>query len=98
MDAMNGQLARKTVKLYRCSNCWGELESLPDLTGKLDSFFVTCKKCKEETKGYVTEHFVKQRQSDSAFEAREVTRMMKKVGVLPSEKRSSSEILKQMGF
>ncbi len=98
MEALNFTLARKTVKRYRCSQCWGELEMLPDLTGKADFFFVTCKKCKDETKGYVSEAFVQRRQSESEFEKREVTRMLKKIEVLPKEERTAAQMLSEMGF
>ncbi len=98
MQPLTFALARKTVKFYRCSNCWGELEQRDDPAGKPDSYIVECKKCKEETKGYVTEHFVLRKQGESEFEARDVKRMLKKIKVLPSEEKTAAQLLQEMGF
>ncbi len=98
MQPLNSNLARRTVKNYRCSNCWGELEKKPDPAGTQDSYIVTCKKCCDETKGYVTEHYVKRMQSNSEFQKREVVRMLRKQNILPSEDRTATQILSEMGF
>lgn len=97
MEALNADLARKTVKFYACSNCWSDLEILPDMREK-GMYFVTCVKCKEETRGYVTKYFVSTRRDASEFEKRDVTRLLKKVGVLPKEERSKKEIMHELGY
>lgn len=99
MESMNAELAEKTVKDFCCSNCWGELELAPDLRGN-GLYFVTCQKCKEETKGYVTKYFANRRRIESEFEAREAIRVLRKMGVLPdpNKGKSRAELLKEIGF
>lgn len=97
MEALNAELARKTVNRYACSNCWGDLELAPDLREN-GMYFVTCKKCKEETKGYVSQYFVNTRRTASEFEKRDVTRMLKSIGVIASPKKSTNELMKELGF
>lgn len=99
MEALNEALARKTVKFYACSNCWGELEILPDLR-ESGMYFVTCKKCGDETKGYVTQHFVNRRRGESEFEERDARKLLVKVGILPNplEGRTKADLLKELGF
>lgn len=98
MQALNFQMARKTVKFYCCSNCWGELEMKPEPTGKPDMHIVTCRNCKDDTKGYVTKHFVDRRRQESEFEKRDVTRTLKSIGVIKKEDRTAAQILQEMGF
>lgn len=97
MEALNAELARKTVKRYACSNCWGELELAPDLRQN-GMYFVTCTKCKEETKGYVSQYFVNTRRAASEFEARDVTKMLKTVGVIAKQNKSNAQLMAELGF
>lgn len=96
MQSLNFELARKTVKRYACSNCWGELEMIPEGEG----WQVLCKKCGTETKGYVTQNYVNRRRAESDFEEVNVTHMLKKVGVLenPHAGKSTEQLLKELGF
>jgi DNA-directed RNA polymerase subunit RPC12/RpoP len=97
MEAFDRELARKTVKNYACSNCWGELELRPDLR-EADKYFVVCKKCQDDTRGYVTQYFVNTRRSASEFEKRDVTRLLQSIGVIQKPQRTQAEIMNSMGF
>jgi hypothetical protein len=100
MEALTAELAEKTVKNYACSNCWGDLELTPDMREN-DMYFVICKKCQDETKGYVTKWFVHKRRVESEFEARDVTRLLRKAGIIsdPRPLPKSRELnLKELGF
>lgn len=99
MESLTFEMARKTVKRYACSNCWGELEMTPDLT-QPDKYFVICKKCQDETRGYVTQYFVNRRRGESEFEKRDVTKLLIRVGILenPLKDKTRDEIIKSLGF
>lgn len=96
MEALNFTLARKTVKFYACSSCWGELEMTP----KGDKFEVTCKKCAAETKGYVTQYFVNRRRGESEFEQMDATRLLQKLEIIPNphKGKTTEQLLKELGF
>lgn len=99
MEPMNAELAEKTVKDFCCSNCWGDLELVPDLRGN-GLYFATCKKCQEDTKGYVTKYFANRRRIESEFEARDAIRVLQKLDILPNPNKGKSrnELLKELGF
>lgn len=98
MESLNEELARKTVNCFACSNCWGELELTPDLREN-GMYFVVCRSCKDETRGYVTQYFVNRRRSDSEFEKRDVTILLRTLGILERPPRKSVEQnLKELGF
>ena len=98
MDPMTFALARNTVKFYACSGCWGELDSpIPTSDG---GFLVLCRRCKEETPGYVSQRYVERRRSESIGEEREVKRMLIKVGVLPDPLagKSKADLIRELGY
>lgn len=99
MQPLDFLMARKTVKHYACSNCWGELEMIPD-EAQPDLYQVKCKKCGDETKGYVTQHYVERRRSESQFEEVNATHMLMKAGVLdnPLAGKTTEQLLKELGF
>ena len=98
MEALDADLARKTVKNYACSNCWGDLEITPDMREN-GMYFVVCQKCQDETKGYVTKYFVAKQRTASEFEKRDAVRMLQDIGVLPPrEKKPAGAMLKELGF
>ncbi len=98
MESFDSVLAHKTVKRYVCSNCWGELEIVPDMT-KQERYFVICKKCQDDTKGYVTKYYANRRRNESAFEERDVTRLLQKTGILPKPNYGSiPQMLNDLGF
>jgi predicted amidophosphoribosyltransferase len=99
MEALNQELATKTVKNYCCSNCWGELEIAPDLREN-GMYFVICPKCQEETKGYVTKYFANQRRNESEFEKRDAVRLLQKLDILPNPRKNMTreDLLKQLGY
>jgi hypothetical protein len=99
MEALTAELAEKTVKNYACSNCWGDLEFTPDMREN-DMYFVICKKCQDETKGYVTKYFINQRRNESEFEKRDVIRLLHKLDILPNPRKGMTEkdLLNQLGY
>jgi DNA-directed RNA polymerase subunit RPC12/RpoP len=98
MEALNLELAHKTVKNYVCSNCWGELEILFDLREN-DMYFVTCKRCKDETNGYVTQYFANKERSNSEFAKRDVTRLLQNMGIIEKPARKSvNELKTELGY
>ena len=98
MESFDLVLAHKTVKMYVCSNCWGELELTPDLREN-HKYFVICKLCKDETKGYVTQYFANKERTASEFAKRDVTRLLQKIGIIekPAHK-SVGENIRELGF
>ena len=99
MEPLNFELARKTIKRYACSNCWGELEMSPD-PKNAGMYQVTCKTCQEETKGYVSQHFVERRRAESEFEKRDAVHLLRKVNILPDPMagKTKEQLLKELGF
>lgn len=99
MESMDAELARKTVKDYCCSNCWGDLELTPDLRGN-GLYFAVCSKCKDETKGYVTRYFANRRRTESEFELRDATRLLQEIGIMPNPNagKTREQLLKELGF
>jgi len=99
MEALNEELANKTANNYACSNCWGDLEIMPDLREN-GMYFVTCQKCKEETKGYVTKYFVHKQRVNSEFELRDATRLLQKLEILPNPRKGMTRenLIKQLGY
>ena len=96
MQALDFLLARKTVKFYACSNCWGDLEMIPEGEG----YQVLCKKCGPETKGYVTQHYITRRRAESEFEEVNVAHMLMKSDVIenPHKGKTTEQLLKELGF
>lgn len=78
-EPMHTELARRTVKWYVCSRCWGDLTMIEVPGGAR----VECVNCHEETCGYVTRYWTEQKRSRDHFDAVEVTKMLRRVGVLP---------------
>ena len=98
MESFDLIFAHKTRKSYACSVCWGELELVPDQSDNT-KWFVLCKRCKEETRGYVTKYFVNRRRGESVGEEFQVTKMLQKIGVLEKPNFGSVfEIMKSLGF
>src|SRR4030067_3498900 len=97
MEPFTETLARKTVKFYACSSCWGELESKPAQDGM---YFVVCKKCQDETKGYVTQYYVNRRRAESEFEEVNVSHMLRRIEIIPNphKGKSTEQLLKEIGF
>jgi hypothetical protein len=61
---------------------------------------VTCKNCKEETRGYVTKFYIERRRSESVGEERDVKRMLIKNNILPDPLagKTKAELIKELGF
>lgn len=96
MEILSVELARKTVKHYLCSNCWGELEAIPEG----DGFKALCRSCGADTKGYVTQRYVTRRRAESEFEKVNATHMLIRAGVLdnPHAGKSTKQLLEELGF
>lgn len=98
MESFPLQFAVMTVKRYVCSMCWGELETVPD-PSDVTAHFVLCKRCKEETRGYITKYFADHRRSESIGEERDVIRLLQTVGIFQKPpRRSVEQNLKDLGF
>lgn len=99
MESFDLVMATKTRKRYACSNCWGELEIVPDMRDSL-KYFVLCAKCKDETRGYVTQYFVNRRRGESEFEKVNVVHLMQKLGLIhdPLKNVSRADIIKSLGY
>jgi len=99
MESLNKSLAILTVNRYACSICWGDLEMHNDLSNN-SMVFVVCKKCQDETRGYVTKYFVNRRRGESEFEKINVTHLMRKLGYIenPLKNVSRESIMKSLGY
>jgi hypothetical protein len=99
VESFDLEFAAKTRKRYVCSVCWGELELIPDIreNGK---YFVLCRKCKDETRGYVTLYFVTRRRGESEGEKVNVVHLMQKLGLIenPLKGVSREAIIHSLGF
>lgn len=96
MKPMPERIARKTVKNYVCSNCWGELTLFPAPDRQL---VVLCATCKDETKGYVTRHYADRRRDASVYDASDAMKLLRKVGALPQlPRRTKEQNLRELGF
>lgn len=100
MEALNEQLARKTVSRYVCSICWGDLELRPAIHLENGWYFAVCKKCQDETRGYVTKYFVNRRRGESEFEKVNVTHLLRHLGIIenPLKGKSAADLKKSLGF
>ena len=99
MEPLTEELARKTVKLYVCSACWGDLETRRDpLDDEL--FYVTCVKCQIETKGYVTKYFVERRRNDNEFEKMDAESLLRRMGIIenPLAGKTEKDLLHELGY
>lgn len=97
MEPLNDVLAEVTVRDYVCSNCWGSLVKFP-IQGTR-SWLVLCRKCQEETKGYVTRWFAENRRQESLADLPDVKRMLQEAGIIESPPRKSEKkILNELGF
>lgn len=94
-ELMHPDLARRTVKWYVCSRCWSDLQMKVVDAGAL----VECVCCGEETYGYVTRKWTERKRSDDHFDAKEVTKMLQRIGVLPKPpKKTEAELLQMLGY
>lgn len=99
LEPMSDTLARKTVKRYVCSMCWGALEIHPDPIDP-EKNYVFCEKHQEETRGYVTRYFADRRRNESAFEKMDAENLLRRMGVIenPLAGKSQQELLKEIGY
>lgn len=98
MEPLNESMAKKTIERYACSICWGDLELHPAVHLENGWYFVVCKKCQDETRGYVTKYFVNRRRNESEFERIAATHLLRKIGVLPKPEKTKSQLLQELGF
>lgn len=100
MEALNKSLGILTVKRYACSICWGELETVSD-PRDYAMCFVLCRKCQDETRGYVSKFFVNRRRGESEFEKLDVTKLLYQTGILkrePREHKTQQQRITELGF
>lgn len=99
MEALPLHIAAKTTKRYNCSNCWGDLEIVYSDFLAPGTVWVLCKRCKDDTKGYVSKYFVDRRRGESKGELVGVTQLLRTIGVLEKPNLGSrDDILKRLGF
>ena len=82
IEPLTDALARKTIEIYVCSMCWGDLEIHPDPIEQ-DKNYVVCEQHQEETRGYVTRYYADRRRNDSEFEKLDVVCLLRRMGILP---------------
>lgn len=97
MEVLNKSLAILTVKRYACSICWGELETRADPRDPSMSF-VVCRKCQDETRGYVSKFFVNRRRGESEFEKLDVSKLLYQTGIWKKEQQTVDQLKKQLGY
>lgn len=94
-EPMHTELARRTVKWYVCSRCWGDL-TMTEVQGGAK---VECVDCSDETCGYVTRYWTEQKRTRDHSDAIEVTRMLRRIGILPpAPKMTTKERIALLGF
>lgn len=94
---MPGSLADIMIRDYVCSNCWGSLVALPQ-PGSRD-MIVVCRRCGDQTRGFVTKYFVNERRQQDHFDGLEVKRLLQSLGIISSPpKKSVDQILEELGF
>ena len=87
--------AQKMTMNYVCAHCWGELKITPAPDGK---FYVVCRHCNDETPGYVTRYYVEKRKTESAAELADASKTLRDAGVLPKNKMTIEQAMKDLGF
>jgi alkylhydroperoxidase family enzyme len=93
--SMSSQLADATARDYCCATCWSHL--IARYLGN-DQSTVECAAYGNEHAGFVTRRYADRRRSESQGDVLEVKRMMRQFGAIPSNNRSSAEILAELGF
>lgn len=70
------------------------------MTPQGDKFVVICKKCGDETKGYVTQYYVNRRRAESEFEEVSARHLLQKLEIIPNPHagKSTEQLLKELGF
>jgi len=98
MESFDLVYASETVNKYVCSACWGDLETVRD-PRDVTKYFVLCRKCKDETRGYVTKFYANRRRGESESEKLEAVKLLRSIGVLEKPAPKSIEQLKnELGF
>jgi hypothetical protein len=98
MEPMSYDMARLTFKRYRCAGCYGELH--PPQPAEGGGYVVLCKNCGTETRGYVSQMYVDRKISDSVIDAREVKKLLIKLGEIPDPLagKSAEQLKNELGF
>ena len=92
-------LARKLIKNYVCSNCWGDLSLDFDKNTQHGFYYVVCLRCgREDTRGYVTRYYADRRRNESHAEKMDVIPLLERCGIIKREPHSALENLKVLGF
>lgn len=98
MDSMSFSLARRTIKYYGCSTCWGSLKMEgPDESG---GYVVVCENCGDETKGYVSQKYIEKRRGESISDERQAKKVLIEAGILPDPMagKTQEQKLKELGY
>ena len=97
IEPLDSRMKELTIRDYVCSNCWGDL--IP-LFAENRMWLVVCRRCENETKGYVTKYYAEIRRSESHGEQSETRILLQGMGIIPNEHsdKSADQLLKEMGF
>lgn len=102
VDPMNDVLAQNTAITKYCSNCWGnefDLTQAHDIDGNFIGVRVVCKRCREETVGYVSmNHITTQKSDDYIYWRSDIVAISNALGLEPPKFRSEQENVKELGF
>ena len=95
---MPERMAQHTVANYVCSRCWGSLfkryvtnqdVQIAETPNGESLAKVECRQCGGDF-GFVTQHWVDQERLRDFGDGFEVIRMMKKMGLIPKEKKHAN--------
>ncbi len=91
--------ARKFIRRYACSTCWGELVAEP-VEGERYMSLVHCGKPDCSGAGFVTKHYIEHRRTEDHFDHMEAKRNLRAALHLPDPlmDKSTDELLKELGF
>ena len=96
MEVMESSVAKTTQSKYVCAGCFGDLEERW-VDGPSHLSFVYCSKC-GPGRGFVTRRHAEQRLAESRSEAAEVEQNIGYLIGLNKPKKSTEQILKELGF
>ena len=92
---MNFQQAQQTIANYACSSCWSHLVSYPFAADKTR---VLCPTCGEETRGYVSKHYVARLRAKSMAHKVEAAYVLRDIIPSPHKGKSEEQLLKELGY
>ena len=92
---MNDILSQTTLRDCVCARCWGHLLRFADLDG---AWRVECHRCRGDTVGFVTRDYAERRRLEFVIEKVEVEHLLKSIGAMPKETKTTQQLLKELGY